>query len=449
MKETTVTCPLNRATTLHYVATTRFKTARLTFLTVRPADRAESPLSTLLYGVMRRGSEHYPRLSFLNRRLDELYGTTFTIHNYLCGDNHVISFTAEMLEDDYLLPADREMDILDGVMAMLSDMLLRPLCDADGILRRTAVEAEKQSLCDSLRALQNDPRTYAADRFRRLMCEGEPYGLSIGGTVEDVTAVTPEELTAYRERHLSSASCDVFYVGRAPLSRVSSLWQTYFGSWDPAPAPRLVTHPHPVPPVPRSVEETLAVSQGKLCLGFSCGDNSATLRDPIALAALSVCNEVFGVMQSSLLFRHVRERLGLCYYCESALDMQKGILWVSSGIRSDRREAAETAIREQFAALQAGKVSSEDIELAKLSLINSYRQVGDSQASIESYLVRRTLTAAADATATHASPEEQIKAIRAVTVEDVVAAAGRFSPDMTYFLRGAVQEGEEEFDDED
>ncbi len=447
MMETVATvanCPLNRATTLHHLETNRFKTARLTFLTVRPADAVQSPLATLLYGVMRRGSERYPRLALLNRRLDELYGTTFTIRNYLCGDQHIISFTAEMLEENYLLSSDRGMDILDGVMEMLSDMLLRPLRDPDGVLRRAAVEAEVQSLSDSLRNLANDPRTFAADRFRRLLCAGEPYGLSIGGTVEDVAAITPADLTAHRAQHLAATDCEVFYIGRAPMERVRALWDKHFGAWDPAPAPRVPTRPHPLPKTPRWVEETRAIAQGKLCMGWSCGESETTLRDPAALAALSVCNELFGVMQSSLLFRHVRERLGLCYYCESALDMSKGILWVASGIRPDRREAAETAIREQFDHLQSGRISAEDVELAKLSLINSYRQIGDSQGAMESFLTRQLFSGV------KRTPAEQIAAISAVTALDVVAAARRFVPDMTYFLRGnAPMEDEEEEDDDD
>ncbi len=429
--------PLNRATTLCHISTDRFKTARLTFLTVRPADETESPLATLLYGIMRRGSEHYPRLALLNRRLDELYGTTLTIRNYLHGDNHIISFTAELLESDYLLADDRDMDILDGVLDMLADMLLRPLKEVGGELRHEAVEAEKQSLCDSLRSLQNDTRTLAADRFRRLMCPDEPYGLSIGGTPESVMALTPADVTAHREAHLDTATCFVLYAGRADMDRVASLWDKHFGAWNPMPALVCISRPHPIPAVPRSLEDSWPVGQGKLCLGWSCGETEATL-DIATAAALAVCNEVFGVMQSSLLFCHVREELGLCYYCESALDMTKGILWVASGIHPDRREEAERAIRAQLFALQNGDVDPADIELGKLSLLNSYRQIGDSHAAMEAYMTRALLGGRLR------TPEEQMTAIRAVTPADVMAAARRFVPDTTYFLRGTELANDEE-----
>ena len=126
----TEVCP--SAITLHHTRTDRFKTARLSLFTVLPADERLSPLVTLLYGILRRGSESYPRLALLNQRLDELYGTTLTIRNYLHGDRHVVCYTAEMLESAFLPPHDAHMDVLGGVMELLADMILRPLRDESG-----------------------------------------------------------------------------------------------------------------------------------------------------------------------------------------------------------------------------------------------------------------------------------------------------------------------------
>ena len=53
--------PLNPAATLRHTRDTRFKTARLSLVWVFPADAEASPLTTLLFGIYRRGSKHYPR----------------------------------------------------------------------------------------------------------------------------------------------------------------------------------------------------------------------------------------------------------------------------------------------------------------------------------------------------------------------------------------------------
>ena len=441
MNQTTI--PLNPAATLRHTRDTRFKTARLSLYTVMPAHAERSPLTTLLFGILRRGSEQYPRLALLNRRLDELYGTTLTIRNYLHGDNHVVCYTAEMAEQSFLPPTDDHTDILGGVMELLADVILRPLTDENSTLRTAAVEAEKVSLCDSLRSLRNDTRVYAGNRLREIMCEGEPYGLSIGGTVEQVMAITPEEVTNHHRALLKTTRMEVFYAGRASEEAVSAAWEKAFGGWDPTLAETPATRPHTPPATPRSAVEDMAVSQGKLCMAWSCGENISTLKNtPEEVAAYAVCNELFGVMQNSLLFRHVREELGLCYFCDSALDMTKGILWVSCGIRPDKRAEAEAAITGQLARIQMGEVTLEDVELAKLSLKNAYRQMKDSQSSLEVFALNRLLGG------TSTTPEEELARIKTVTPADVARVAQNFRPDTVFFLNGTAEgDGEEDYDE--
>ena len=433
---------ISDAVTLHYIRDDRFKTARLSLYTVLPATAEGSPLATLLFGTLRRGSEQYPRLSLLNRRLDELYGTTLTGRNYLHGDAHVISYTAEMPEQKFLPVTDPDTDVLSGVMALLADMILHPLRDEDGMLRADAVEKEKQTRIDSLRALRNDTRAYAGNRLREIMCEGEPYGLSIGGTVDGVSRITPREVTDLYDALMKQARMEIFYTGQATREKVMEAWRDAFGSFHPDRLPTPATTLHIPPASPRREVEDMAVSQGKLCMSWSCGENYTTLQgDPDRLAAHAVINEIFGGMQGSLLFRHVREERGLCYFCDSALDMTQGILWVSCGIRPDRLHEAEAAISAELRALQEGRISEDDLRMAKLSLQNIYRQMEDSQASMESFAFGRMM----DGTAY--TPAEELSRIMNVTVEEVARVASAYRPDTVFFLNGTVTDEEDGYDD--
>ncbi len=440
MSLTVTAHPLNRAATLRHIATERFKTARLSLLFIRRADATESPLLTLLFAVLRRGSEGYPTAACLNRALDELYGTTLSITNYLHGDQQITGLVAEMPEDCFLPP--HAVPILDGVLAIMAELLLHPLSDGEGELRAAAVEAEKLNLCDYLRARLSDTRAYAANRLCEIMCEGEPYGLSIGGTVAGVSAITPAEVSAAWHRLLAEARCEVFYVGRTPADRVAQAFEQAFAAWAPAPAPMTLSRPHPVPAECRVVEEVFPVTQGKLCLGFACGENDTTLRDAPTLAALAVFNELLGGMPTSRLFRYLRETLGLCYSCESYLDMTKGVLTVACGIRSDRRAEAEAAARECLSALQTGTIESCELEAAKLSLLGRYRECEDSAGDMAFACLARLLSG------NTTPPGALARAVSCVTAADVSRVAGVFCPDTVYFLRGESQgEGEEGSDD--
>lgn len=433
---------LGEAVTLYTLATDRFKSARLTLTLLFPATEADAMPNTLLFGVLRRGSTDYPDLSAINRRLDELYGTALTVRNYLHGDCQVLSLTAEFLENRFLEPADRgQMDLLTRVMEVMAQILLHPLTDSDGSIRARAVEQEKISLSDVLRAERNDPRAYAVNRLRRLMCAGQPYGIHIGGEVPSVMALPPEAVTARFEDWMRRMNCLVHYVGRATEDEVAAAWQHAFGSWHPAPRPCPPTLPHPWPTAPRAVEESLPIGQGRLCMGWAVGITACaapTDGTPDEYAAMLVFNEWLGVMQDAGLFRYVREELGLCYECESGYDATKGILTVTCGIRSDRRAAAEIAIRRVMDDVREGRLTDGEVTAAVASLVSSYRQIPDAAASLEAYWLGGVLLGLDE------PPEAMIARVQAVTVADVRRVAQRAVLDTVYFLRGtqSVPDGE-------
>lgn len=419
-----VSARIGDAVTLHMIRTDRFKTARLSISAVLPADPVLSPRMTLLFGVLRRGSQRFPGQLWLNRRLDELYGATLTIRNFHAGDRQVLGFTAEMLEDDCLPATDRSMDILSGIMELLSELLLQPLTDEDGILRRCSVEKEKQALCDAILADRNQARSYAEGRLRHILYGDEPSGVSLFGRPEDIQTITAEELTTLWKAFLTRTRLEVFYVGHATPERVETAWRTYFPDLSPVRAPSLPTHTHPVPIAPRRVDEPRSLSQGRLCMGWSSGISLTDTRLPAAI----LFNEMLGVMQDSLLFRHVREERGLCYYCDSAFFGSKGVLTVSCGISPEDREVAEEAIREQVEAVAAGKSSLRDIRLAKASYVNAFRQIPDSPCALENLWFGQVLNDEVS------PPEDRLAAVAAVSRRELAEVASAFRPDTIYFL---------------
>ena len=425
------------AVTLYAIQTDDFKTARLSIHAMSPAKKETFPLEMLLFGILRRGSESYPRLALINRRLDELYGTTLTIRNFFRGDNHALSLTAEMLSDAYTLPSD-PMSVLDGTMELLADLLLRPVRDGQGILRGSAVEAEKKALIDSVRSEINDTKGYATTRLRMITCrgEGEAFGLSLTGDTDMVAKVTPREMTRFFDSRLSEARWEIYYVGDASPEGVAASFRKAFDGFDPKPLDLHADLPHPKPSEPFRLEETFPVGQGMLCMSWSLGISDTTPREineEDDYAAAVVLCEMLGIMQSSLLFRRVREELGLCYFCDAAFEIKQGILSVISGIHPKKREAAEAAILEVFSDIKDGHFTDRDLDYAKTSLSNGYRQVYDSPAAMESFFFWQ------DAYPPKA-PTDMFERMRRVGKEDIVRVANKFALDAVYFLNAALAE---------
>lgn len=421
---------------LRILPTDRFKAGMLSISAVLPITSESTPLTSLLLSVLLRGTEKYPSLEAINRRLDYLFGTELTIRNFYRGDAQVIGFSAELLDVAYLSGEDPTREILDVV----DQILFHPLLDEKGLLTERYVESEKKLQCDSIRSLKNNPRVYASEQMRGFLYEGEPCGVPIYGTEDAIMAVTREALTAHWRRLVSNLTPDCFYIGSMDSERLSAHLQATLGASlraSRAPYPALCS-PIPIRTQPQTVSETIEAGQSHLLLSYR---SDLTLNDP-RHAACMVFNEMLGASPVSRLFVYVREKLSLCYSCSSSYQMMKGTLRIACGLHRDNRETAEAEIKKQMNELIGGSFSDDELEAAKKSILHFLRQAEDSPAALENFYYNRALIQ-------KESTLDDLRAeIEAVTREDVISAAGDFSLHTVYFLEGTLNE-EDDVDEED
>jgi predicted Zn-dependent peptidase len=342
------------------------------------------------------------------------------------------------------------------VLAILRELLLEPLLDGTGCFRADYVESEQKILCDAIRAENNQPRVYAENRCRTLLCDGTPGAVSLYGTPEEILAITPERLTAYyRETFLQTAP-EFFYVGGLERERVEAVCRTLFGDWKAAPTALRLGDARPQILVPdrsrgdglylRQHAERRAVRQGKLVIGCRVDVTAEQEEFP----AMLLMNELFGCAPASKLFLQVRERLSLCYDCSSFYDFYSGHLLISCGIRPADKERTEAEILQQLDAVCRGRISDAELLGAKNSLRNSYRQVQDDPATLEEYYLGRLLFGIPAPDAPMALSEMR-DAFLPIGRDAVRRAAKRVQPDTVFFLEGTLEDrdGEEDgYDDE-
>lgn len=421
------------------IPTDRFKTGLLSFLAAIPIDRESACLAPLLLSVLRRGTAHYPTLADISRRLDWLWGTGFSVRSSYRGNLLMVGFTANLLDASYL-PGGGD-DLLSGVPELRSEILLAPVRDADGLLSARYTESEKGLQIDAIRAQKNNPRSYACDRARGILYAEEPCGIPLWGTEEQTAAVTHGELTAYYERFLRDFHPMVFSVGTASEARLTQEITARFGGRLTAPGTlphcghRLKKRTEPV-----RVTETLPVSQSQLVLGLRSG---ILLGEPDFFAC-AVYNELLGMSPVSRLFVYVREKKSLCYSCSSGYQGPFGSLLISCGLKKENREAAEEEILHQLELIRTGDFSEEELDAAKKSLTNAYRQLEDSAGGTENYWLGRMLMG----NGTALPPSESILRIAAVSREDILRVASAVTVEVTYFLEGTLA-GEEGTDDDE
>ena len=409
---------------LNTVRTDRFKTAHLTVNLFVPLRKETASAYSLLTDVLMRGTEQHPTMRDLNRRQDELYSLGLGAYVQKKGEAQLVTFELTCIDDAYAFDG---LHVLEEGMKLLRELIFCP-CTEDGIFRETYVEQEKKNLADDIRSRIDNKASYARRRCIEIMCEGEPYAVDHGGDIAEIEKLNAASLWGIYRSLLASARVEIFYIGKKAEEEVAELCKRYlpFSARD---AVFPTTAQGSAHAEPRRVTEQMRISQCKLSVGF---------RAPYTLqtgnfAKMSLFNEVFGGSPSSRLFLNVREKKSLCYYCSSGPDGLKGLLMVNSGIEQKNKQAALDAILEQLDDLRAGKLTVEELETARRSLRNGYREITDSPSSVCSWYLGRISAGRTD------SPEEMAKSLDEVTVADVVKVANDLTLDTVYYLEGASE----------
>ena len=169
----------------------------------------------------------------------------------------------------------------------------------------------------------------------------------------------------------STATIDVMVQG-ADEARVADLLLQKLQHLVRQPQPFAAPMGMPAAPVQHYREEIPGLTQAKLCMLFTAGDNP----NPPSVSILRVAMSVLGGSATSRLFRNVREKQSLCYYCGSAAQRATGVMMIDSGVEPGREEQAEAAILAEWEALKNGPITQEEVDDCRRSLLSGMDALG-------------------------------------------------------------------------
>lgn len=410
--------------TLRCCRDTRFKQGCLSFQIIRPMAEEENAMNALLPSVLLRGTKNHPDLRSITNRLDELYGASVSAVVRRVGDYQTTGLYCGFMDDRFALPGDR---VLAPMLEFLTELLLESPVEHGGFLP-SFVESEKKNLIATIESELNDKRAYAMGKLLRVMCRLDTFGLSRLGDRDQVASIDPAALYTHYRKILKESPIQIFYVGSAEGDQVAALLTPFLSRLE-----RDYVH-LPEQTGFHSCEgsdltETMEVSQGKLCMGFTTPITNRMDQFP----AMQMLNTVFGSGMTSKLFMNIREKMSLCYSIGSGYYGSKGIVTVSAGIDFEKEELTRQEVLRQLKACQEGDISDEELTAARQAILSSLRATHDSPGSIEGYYATAALSGM------KMTPAEYMDAIEAVTKEQVVAAANSLQLHTTYFLKGDSQ----------
>lgn len=379
--------------------------------------------------VLQRGCERWPTVERFRDHLDNLYGTSWTADVVKMGRRHLLVFDMETPDPQYVPQTG---DLLEQAFEAMGQVIGNPLVK-DGAFDPEYVRQEKEVMRERLESLVNDKVRYALQRCIEEMCRGESFALQRHGRLQDLPEIEPHSLLTHYRHMLKSARIDIYVVGHVSPGPVSEIIRHYLK------LPRSDSHSELLSPGPeyrqpstiRTVEETMRVNQGKLCLG--CRTNIA-YQDPLAFGLLYY-NGILGGFTHSKLFQNVREKTGLAYYASSGLERTYGILYIHSGIEVADYAQALGIIRRQMDAVALGEISDYEFHCTREALLRQWLASLDSPRD----LIEQHLQAGINGA--EYSPSQFLAGLESVQPADVVRAAGKVALDTVFFLRGTNEGG--------
>lgn len=421
---------LQNGVSYSYIQTSQFKTTLISVGFYVPLG-SDNSANSLCLSLIRSGTKALPDLYSLNRKLASLYGAGITSWTTKNGDAMELRLNLTVNDDRFCLEGDGNVT---EAGKLLNDMIFSRITAGERYPAEV-FQREKRLLCEKISGALNEKRTYARSRCEALMCEGEPFGLAVDGTLEEAQALTEEKVYDAFKALIETAFVSIIVIGATEPTEfcddfVKNL--NVLGRQFKALPENTVKKGADTC---REYDEKLPVKQGKLVLGLR-SEHAGSDRETVAIQVMA---DIFGGGPHGKLFCNVREKMSLCYYCAARAVRSKGLIFVDSGVEEKNITAAREAIMQQFEDMKNGSFTEDELRFSKLSLIDSIRSVESDQPTLARWYAARSLDEGG------MSPAEACEAIEAITADDVKQAAGGFVLDTVYRLLpdGSVQEAEE------
>lgn len=410
---------------LHFIQTNLFKTDLVAVFLTKKLSRENVTLNTLIPAVLSRGTKTMPTQEDISKTLENMYGAEFDCGIDKTGDNHVMKFYIETLNNAFLLEKE---DILKETLEKMLQIIFEPL-EENGQFKSEYVQSEKEKVKLLIQSKIDNKDKYAQDRCVEEMYKNELYGLYKYGYIEDLETIDSKKLYEHYKELIQSCKIDIFVSGNFDEENVKKIIENSYiiQKLQPRKPDYVInneTTENKKQSETKTIEEKLDIGQGKLVIGLDILENSEESR-----YAVSLYNVLLGGSATSKLFQNVREKESLAYSIGSVYLRQKNNIFIKAGIEIENYEKTVELVKEQLEQMKRGEFSDEDLAKAKDFMVFGIKSIIDEQETGVTYYLGQELAG------TNITPEQYMEKVNAVTREQIEDIANKISINTVYFLR--------------
>lgn len=408
---------------LHIINTNRFKTNLVAVFLTIPITRENVTFNSVLTSVLRRGTKSMPTQEQISKELENMYGASFDCGIDKTGDNHILKFYLESINDRFLPQTGENM--LKQSIEKLLEIVFNPLVE-NGKFKEEYVEQEKNNVKLRIEGKIDNKAKYAIERCVEEMYKDQPYGLYRYGYVEDLNKIDSASLYQYYKDLINTCKIDILVSGKIDSDISNMLSENEnIKKLNPREPKYIKTATIKKEKVQeRTVYESMEVTQGKLIIGMDIN-----IEDEKQKYKVSVYNALLGGSATSKLFQEVREKASLAYSASSNFVRHKGNIIISCGIEIKNYDKALEIIRKQLEDMKAGNFTNEELENSKKGITSAIKGIEDEQDTEITYYFGQELSG------NEVTTEQYIEDIAQVSREDVINVANAVNINTIYFLK--------------
>lgn len=406
---------------LHILNTDKFKTNLIAVFLTTKLERETVTANALISAVLKRGTNTMKTQEEISKQLEELYGASFDCGIDKTGDNQVLKFYIETVNDAFL-PQSNE-NILKKAVENILDIIFNPLVE-NNAFKREYVEQEKNNMKQRIEGRIDNKRRYALDRCIEEMYKGKPFGLYRFGYVEDLNNMNELNLYEKYKQLIEQCKIDIFVSGNVnkEVENIIVENQNIRNLEEREPSYNKESEKNTVKQGEKI--ETMDVMQGKLVVGLDVNSQNEDEKYNVM-----IYNTILGGSANSKIFQNVREKANLAYEASSRYFKYKDNIFVNCGIEISNYEKALDLIKKQLEDMKNGDFTEEEVENAKKAIISSIKTIDDEQDTSITYYFGQEMSG------NQKSVDDYIERIEKITKEDVIQVANKVEINTIYFLR--------------
>ena len=408
---------------IHKINTNKFKTNLIAVFLTTELSRENVTKNALISTILRRGSRNMHSQEEISKQMEDMYGASFDCGLDKIGDNQVLKFYIETINDNFI-PQQKE-KMLKTALEKILEIVFNPYLE-NGEFKKEYIEQEKNTVKQRIEGKIDNKARYALNRCIEEMYKDEPYGLYKFGYVEDLDAIDGKNLYEYYQELIKNCKIDILVSGILPdnIEEIISENENIKILQERQPRyimPKLVAKNTEKENV---ITESMEVTQGKLVLGLDIKlENEKQKYDAL------LYNSILGGTANSKMFQNVREKAHLAYVASSSYIRQKSNIFINCGIEISNYEKALEIVKKQIEDMRKGNFTEEDIENSKKGIISTIDLIEDEQDTGITYYFGQELSN------NKIHPEEYKEIVQKVKKEDIVKIANSVSIDTIYFLK--------------